>query len=90
MLVVSTPCIAWNGNNGVATVSAARDAAPTPTGFAEIVSDDFPVFHTQRSLTSEGLRREKNFACIRIFYFGSRRKAGDIDVTPIWRERTRN
>jgi hypothetical protein len=22
-----------------------RDAAPTPTGFAEIVSDDFPVLH---------------------------------------------
>ena len=21
------------------------DAAPTPTGFAELVSDDFPVFH---------------------------------------------
>jgi hypothetical protein len=24
------------------------DTAPTPTGFAEIVSDDFPVFHAQR------------------------------------------
>jgi hypothetical protein len=24
------------------------DAAPTPTGFAEIVSDDFPVIHAQR------------------------------------------
>jgi hypothetical protein len=24
-----------------------RHAAPTPTGFAEIVGDDFPVLHTQ-------------------------------------------
>jgi hypothetical protein len=24
---------------------ACVDAAPTPTGFAEIVSDDFPIFH---------------------------------------------
>jgi hypothetical protein len=26
------------------------DAAPTPTGFAEIVSDDFPVLHAGRIL----------------------------------------
>jgi len=24
------------------------DAAPTPTGFAEIVSDDFPILHAER------------------------------------------
>ena len=27
-----------------------RDAAPTPTGFAKSVGDDFPVFHVQRLL----------------------------------------
>ena len=24
-------------------------------------------------------RRQENFACVRIFYFGSRRKTGDVD-----------
>jgi hypothetical protein len=28
------------------------DAAPTPTGFAEIVSDDFPELHVDRILVS--------------------------------------
>jgi hypothetical protein len=27
---------------------ACVDAAPTPTGFAEVVGDDFPVLHAQR------------------------------------------
>ena len=36
------------------------------------------------------LRRKENFACVRIFDFGSRRKTGDVDVTAIWRERTDN
>ena len=36
------------------------------------------------------LRRKENFACVRIFYWGSRRKTEDLDVTGIRRERTRN
>jgi hypothetical protein len=63
---------------------------PTPTGFAEIVSDDFPVLHAQGSIGSQCLRRQENFACVRIFYCGSRRKTGHVDVTAIWRERTGN
>ncbi len=39
---------------------------------------------------AEILRRQENFACVRIFYCGCRRKTGDVDVTAIWRERTRN
>jgi hypothetical protein len=42
------------------------------------------------SITTGILRRQKNFACVRIFYCGPRRKAGHIDVTVIWRERTGN
>jgi hypothetical protein len=41
-------------------------------------------------LTTEILRRQENFACVRIFYCGPRRKTGHIDVTVIWRERTGN
>jgi hypothetical protein len=49
-------------------------------------------YYSTRSgvLTTEILRRQKNFACVRIFYCGSRRKTGHIDVTGIWRERTGN
>ena|SRR5947207_6368327 len=36
------------------------------------------------------LRSKENFACVRVFYFGSRRKTGDVNVTAIWRERTDN
>ena len=36
------------------------------------------------------LRRKENFACVRIFYRGSRRKTDDLDVTGIRRERTCN
>ena len=38
--------------SAIQIVRAARihgcDTAPTPTGFAEVVSDDFPVLHAQR------------------------------------------
>src|SRR5438094_8219965 len=34
-------------------------------------------------LTTEILRRKENFACVRIFYCGSRRKTSDVDVTAI-------
>jgi hypothetical protein len=37
------------------------DAAPTPTGFAEIVSDDFPVFHANHCVDF-GLRKAKRNA----------------------------
>jgi len=63
---------------------------PTPTGFAEIAGDDFPVLQAQGSIGSQCLRRQENFACVRIFYCGSRRKTGHVDVTGIWRERTGN
>jgi hypothetical protein len=66
------------------------DTAPTPTGFAEIISYDFPLLHAQGSITTEILRCQENFACVRIFYWGSRRKTGHVDVTAIWRERTGN
>jgi hypothetical protein len=33
-----------------------RDAAPTPTGFAEVVCDDFPVFHANHCVAF-GLRK---------------------------------
>jgi len=36
------------------------------------------------------LRRKKNFACVRIFYWGSRGKTENLDVARIRRERTRN
>jgi hypothetical protein len=36
------------------------------------------------------LRRKENFACIRIFDGGSRRKTENLDVACIWSERTRN
>ena len=36
------------------------------------------------------LRRKENFACVRIFYWCSRRKTEDLDVARIGRERTRN
>jgi len=32
-----------------------RDTAPTPSGFAEIISDDFPVFHATVSLPSNSV-----------------------------------
>jgi hypothetical protein len=60
-----------------------RDAAPTPTGSAEIISDYFPVLHALRSLTTEILWRKENFACVRIFNRGSRRKTSYVDVTAI-------
>jgi hypothetical protein len=44
----------------------------------------------QRSPSTGILRRHENFACIRIFYWRSRRKPSDIDITLIWREWTRN
>jgi hypothetical protein len=43
-----------------------------------------------RSEITAFLRCEKNFACVRIFYFASRWKTGDVDVTAIWCERTGN
>jgi len=46
------------------------------------------ILLAQRSLITEILRRKENFACVQIFYFGSTRKTGDVDVTAIWRERT--
>ena len=67
-----------------------RDITQAPTAFLEIVSDDFPLLHAQGSITTEILRRQENFACVRIFYCGSRRKTGHVDVTAIWRERTGN
>jgi hypothetical protein len=36
------------------------------------------------------LRRKENLACIRVFYLGSAWKTGDVYVTAIWREGTRN
>ena len=62
----------------------------TPTRFLEIVSDDLLLLHAQGVLTTEILRRQENLACVRIFYCGCRRETGHIDVTAIWRERTRN
>jgi hypothetical protein len=48
-------------------------------------------YFTRRGVpTTEILRREENFACVRIFYCGSRRKTGHVDVTAIWREGTGN
>ena len=43
-----------------------------------------------RSAVTAFLRCKENFACVRIFYFASRWKTGDVDVTAIWRERTGN
>jgi hypothetical protein len=43
-----------------------------------------------RSVITAFLRCKENFACVRIFYFASRWKTGDVDVTAIWRERTGN
>ena len=60
-----------------------RDITQAPTAFLEIVSDDFPLLHAQGSITTEILRRQENFACVRIFYCGPRRKTGHIDVTAI-------
>ncbi len=59
------------------------DVAQAPAAFLEAVRYYFPVIQTQRSPTSEILRREENFACVRIFYCGSRRKTSDVDVTAI-------
>jgi hypothetical protein len=42
-LSVVTMCVS-NPDRSPARVHSCN-AAPTPTGFAEIVSDDFPVFH---------------------------------------------
>jgi hypothetical protein len=39
---------------------------------------------------ARSLRRKENFACVRIFYWGSGRKTDDLDVTGIRRERTGN
>ncbi len=50
----------------------------------------FYYFTHRGFLTTEILRRQENFACVRIFYCGPRRKTGHIDVTAIWRERTGN
>jgi hypothetical protein len=36
------------------------------------------------------LRRKENFACVRILYWGTRRKTEHLDVARIGRERTRN
>jgi hypothetical protein len=36
------------------------------------------------------LRCKENFACVRIFYWGSRRKTDDLYITRFWRERTGN
>jgi hypothetical protein len=65
-------------------------AATTPTGFAEIIGDNFPVLPAQGVLTIEILRRKENFACVRIFYCGPWRTTGHVDVTAIWGERTGN
>ena len=43
-----------------------------------------------RSVITEFLRCKENLACVRIFYFGSRWKPSDVDITAIWRERTGN
>jgi hypothetical protein len=59
-------------------------------GFLEIVRDDLPVIHAQRSLRTEILRPKEDFARVWIFNFGSRWKTGDIHVTGVWRERTDN
>jgi len=59
--------------------------AQAPTSFLEIVSDDLPVIHAQRSLRTENLGGKEDFARVWIFNFGSRWKTGDIDVTRIWR-----
>jgi len=37
----------------------------------------------QPVLRHQDLRRKENFACVRIFYCGSRRETGDVDVTVI-------
>src|SRR5258708_39924130 len=50
----------------------------------------FYYFTRRGVLPTEILRRQENFACVRIFYWGPRRKTGHIDVTGIWRERTGN
>src|SRR5215470_11531110 len=57
---------------------------------ADNLSNDLSILHAQRSLITEILRRKENFACVRIFYFASTRKTGDIDVTTVLRERTGN
>ena len=36
------------------------------------------------------LRCKESLACVRISYFGSRRKTPDVDVTTVWRERAGN
>ena len=36
------------------------------------------------------LWRKENFACVRIFHWGSRRKTDNLDEARIRRERTRN
>src|SRR6266480_7812901 len=36
------------------------------------------------------LRRKENLTCVRIFYCGSRRRTGDVDVTALCRERAGN
>ena len=42
----------------------AENAAPTPTGFAEIVSDDFPMLHSRRIvvllLSTQQLQNDMN------------------------------
>ena len=53
---------------------------------------------TKCTFAGEGLKpgvnkilwRKENFACVRIFHWGSRRKTEDLDVTGIRRERTGN
>jgi hypothetical protein len=50
----------------------------------------FYYFTRRGVLTTEILRRQENFACVRIFYRGCRRETGHVDVTAIWRERTGN
>src|SRR5437016_965364 len=39
-----------------------------------MICDDFPVLRAPGSITTEILRCQENFACVRIFYCGSRRK----------------
>jgi hypothetical protein len=44
--------------------------------------------HEDFFATTADLRRKENFPCVRVFYLGSGRKTGDVDVAAIWRERT--
>ena len=84
--------ISWSRSQSLGVVpllprcSARKDDCdqngPTLTGFAEIVGDYFPILHARRAV-SAALRRKKNLACVRIFYFGSSRKTADIDVTGV-------